>query len=209
MLNPYFRQIQGAVLDLGPGTGDLTFYYPPSKVISMYGAEPNVGLHATLRRNVEQTALKDRYQILSCGADVQTLLPGLVRAGILHSVDKPQPVFDTIIAARVLCTLPHLEESLEVLYALLKPGGKILVVEHVINPWAKDAKDGSLVGRLTQILYRPWWKFFIQCNIDADTETLLLEVGSRNGGWANIELRRNLEWSTLSWIGGCFTKKSS
>jgi len=196
------------VLDLGPGTGDLTFYYPADQITRIYGAEPNTGLHAALAENVKVSALKDKYQIISCGADAQTLLPGLAKAGLLPSADKVQPVFDCIIAARVLCTLPHLEESLEVLYGLLKPSGKILVVEHVVNPWSKDKDSGGLIGRLTQMIYRPWWKFFIQCNIDADTETLLLKVGERNGGWGKVELRRNLEWSTLSWIAGCLEKSS-
>jgi SAM-dependent methyltransferase len=54
-------------------------------------------------------------------------------------------VFDTIICVRVLCSVLDLEQTAEELYSFLKPGGKLLVTEHVVNPW-RTAK-GSVVAR--------------------------------------------------------------
>lgn len=95
-----------------------------------------------------------------------------------------------------------------VLYALLKPGGKFVIVEHVVNPW-KDRDRGSVAGRLLQVLYKPFWEFFIRCHLDADTETLLKRMGERHGGWQRMDLRRRLEWSPLAWIGGVLVKRVS
>jgi SAM-dependent methyltransferase len=206
LLNPHFNDMAGVVLDLGPGTGHLVHYYPAENISTIYGAEPNEGLHGALRANIAASGFSEKYHILSCGAEAKTLVPSLKHAGLLNSTGKIGGVFDTIISARVLCGVPELEETLTVLYALLKPGGKILIVEHVVNPW-KVPGQGSVLGRFLQIVYGPFWETFVRCHLDADTSTLLKKVGERDGGWHKIDLRTRLDWSPLPWVGGILAKK--
>lgn len=121
-------------------------------------------------------------------------------AGLLKTTDTIEGISDTTIAARVLCGVPELEESLSILYALLKPGGKVLIVEHVVNPW-KHRSRGSVSGRFMQLIYGPFWESFIRYHLNADTEALLRKVGQVSGGWQRVDLQRRAEWSPLPWIG--------
>lgn len=45
---------------------------------------------------------------------------------------KPEE-FDTVIVCRVLCGVPKPEEIVKGIYKCLKPGGQVLVYEHVVN----------------------------------------------------------------------------
>lgn len=234
LLTPHLHQISGVVLDLGPGTGHLTRYYPADRITAIYGAEPNVDLHKAIRANVAAAApsgrMKDKYRILTCGAEPASLVPALVDAGLLKSGDAATGVFDAIVALRVLCGIHRrqLRDTLETLYALLKPGGRLIIVEHVVNEWKfplpgqrpadqghrRDEKDatispsrGGFLGRALQLLYKPLWEFFIACRIDAETADVLKSVGSRDGGWEKVDLKRRLEWAPLPWVGGVLIKK--
>ena len=164
-----------------------------------------------MRANAATAGLADKYHVLTCGAEAQSLVPALAKEGLLgESVSGSEGgVFDTIIAARVLCGVPDLQHSLEVLYGLLKPGGRFLIVEHVRNPWWRDGSRGGVVGSLIQVVSKPFWEFFLRCRLDADTEGLLMGLGGENwAGWESVQLAKRVEWAPLPWIGGMLVKKS-
>lgn len=121
---------------------------------------------------------------------------------------KEESIFDTIICIRVLCSVPNLESSLTTLYSLLRPGGRFIICEHVINPWRTP--KGSILGRAFQVLYMLLgWPFFIgDCRMDRDTATLLKRIGDANGGWESVELDKKMEWSVLPFTSGVYVKKS-
>jgi hypothetical protein len=103
--------------------------------------------------------------------------------------------------------IPDLKGGLDVLYGLLKPGGRLLLVEHVVNPRWADGSRGGVLGRLLQVVYKPLWEFFVRCHLDSDTEKLLMEVGEEHGGWESVDLRGRLGWSALLWVGGQLVKR--
>ncbi|RHZ46249.1 putative nuclear migration protein (ApsA) [Aspergillus thermomutatus] len=211
----------GVVLDVGPGTGTqmplLRLRAPAIKAI--YGAEPCRGLHAELRARAEEEGLSGKYRVLPCGVAAGELVPELQREGLLPAgggdegveavLASAGGVFDTIVCVRVLCSVPELERTAAELYALLRPGGKLLVVEHVVNPW-RTAK-GSTVARVMQAVYGFFgWSWFIgNCCLDRDTERALRAAAERDGGWEVVELERWFGRSPLPYISGVLVKKST
>lgn len=200
--------VHGDVLELGPGSGGLFRYLDSAKIKTMYGAEPAEELYEALRTSADAIGLKDKFSILPCGGQFDSLLPALSEAEVLQTQNKGEEcVFDTVVAMRSLCSIPHLEESLETIYRLLRPGGRLLICEHVVNPW--PAKGGSLVGRMFQLLYTVlgWTYFFGGCHLSRDTIGLLYKAAEVDGGWGAVELQRDQDWAALPFVTGTFLKK--
>ena len=110
----------GVVLDIGPGAGNWVHLYPNPKgetlegqssggggaggggrgaVTKIYGVEPNVQQHASLRRKVREAGLESVYEIVGAGAEE---LGGL-GLGIGHGT------VDTVVTKQVLCSVPQPE----------------------------------------------------------------------------------------------------
>ena len=112
----------GTVLELGPGSGNQLSRYDVSKINRIYGVEPNVDLHAALRNNIKKNGLSDVYTLVPCGLeDSEKLAEYGVQPGSM----------DTVMSVQVLCSVPEPAASATALYRLLKPGGQMIVYEHV------------------------------------------------------------------------------
>ncbi|KAF2272850.1 uncharacterized protein EI97DRAFT_436621 [Westerdykella ornata] len=176
-------QCRGLVLDIGPGSGEVLSRFDASKITAMYGAEPAADLHRGLLQNAEKHGFAGKYHALLCGAEPESLIPALYEAGVLDR-DRATEVFDEICVVRVLCGVPSPRETIRGLYALLKPGGRMVVCEHVVNPWRTE---GSLAARLLQGVYSAMgWPFFMGgCALQRHTAEWLREAG----GWKKFDLQ--------------------
>jgi SAM-dependent methyltransferase len=170
-------------------------------------------MHAALKASADVARLGDKYQVLPCGGERDTLLPALYKARLLKKSEggyvEAAAIFDTIICIRVLCSVPTLDRSLSTLYALLRPGGKFIICEHVINDWRSP--KGSVLGRAFQVLYSLLgWPYFIgDCRMDRDTVKQLRQIGDARGGWESVELDSKMEWSALPFTTGILVKSRS
>ncbi len=131
-------QAHGVVLDIGPGNGDQTFHFKANKIETIYGAEPNGHFHASLVAKAGEVGLGDKYLPIKAGAEPESLLPALQDAGLLPRNITRLPeegVFDSVVAIKSMCSTPQkqLLETIEVIRALLKPGGQFLFFEHLQN----------------------------------------------------------------------------
>lgn len=182
-------------------------------ITAIYGAEPCLGLHKELRAKALAEGLGGKYHILHCGAASAELIPALRASGTgvvdAFDADRRAGIFDTILCVRVLCSVPEMESTVRELYALLKPGGRLLVTEHVVNPWR--SRKGSLLARIVQGIYQAvGWSFFVgDCCLDRDTESALRHAADADGGWESVELERSFGWSALPYIFGTLVKKSA
>jgi SAM-dependent methyltransferase len=117
---------RGVVLDIGPGAGDWVHLYSnPAKggggVTKIYGVEPNLDQHASLRRKVREAGLEGVYEIVGAGAEeLGRLGLGIGKGGV-----------DTVVTKQVLCSAPGPERLVRELYGYLKPGGVWIMYEHV------------------------------------------------------------------------------
>ncbi|KMP03217.1 hypothetical protein CISG_09446 [Coccidioides immitis RMSCC 3703] len=195
----------GVILDIGPGTGTQMPLLTSPDIKAIYGAEPTDGLHTDLLAKIDSCGLSSKYQILHCGAEPQSLIPALDKAGFK---ELGSGVFDTIICVRVLCSVPRPEETIQGLYRLLKPGGKLLIAEHVVNPWC--TRQGSIVGRLAQLFYTLLgWPFFMgSCDMNRDTGKMLRKAAERDGGWASDTLKTSFAWGPMPYVSGILVKRS-
>lgn len=178
-----------------------------ANIKSIYGAEPCTGLHAELRKRAQKEGLEGKYHVLGCGVEMGGLEPEMRRVGLLQPGARREGVFDTIVCIRVLCSVPDLEQRTKELYTLLRPGGRLLVVEHVVNPW-RTAK-GSIVARLVQAVYGVFgWSWFLgNCCLNRDTEGALRKAAESDGGWDVVDIERSFGWSPLAYISGVLVKR--
>lgn len=201
LVAPILSRAHGVVLDIGPGSGShVNAFSDNANITAIYGAEPAVGLHPPLQDRINDAGLETKYHILACTADKKDLLAALAKQE--SAIDpSSEGIFDTIVCVRVLCSVPDLDEAARELYSLLRPGGELMVVEHVRNPWTTN---GSILGRGMQILYTLiGWKFFLAgCNMNRDTASSLKNAGK----WEAVDIKTNFEWAALPYISGALTK---
>lgn len=145
----------GTVIEIGPGSGNQVGRYDSSKITKIYGIEPNRGLHDKLRESIKKAGLSDVYTIVPCGAhDVE----GLKTSGV------DQEAFDTVLSIQVLCSVPNPKETAAALYRLLKPGGTMIVYEHVKS---RDAVSSKVQGMCSvawiSTISASGWRLTSQC----------------------------------------------
>lgn len=155
------------------------------------------------------------------------LYPALRREGLLAETEgevvkgevgglvQDGGIFDTIVCVRVLCSVPDQRGTVRGLYDLLKPGGKLVVCEHVRNGWSVccggGRVGGSFVGRFVQVICTLMgWEFFMgDCHLNRDTEKVLREVAEEagDGGWEKVDVQRWFEWSSMPYVAGTLVKR--
>jgi len=201
----------GTVLEVGPGTGTQLHLFDPSKITKMYGVEPAIDMHPELIKNAEKYGFKGKYEIIAAGAEVTSLIPALAKRGLLSKSQdgsyESAGVFDTVVCVRVLCGVPDEAQTVEGLYACLKPGGRMLICEHVVNPWPNG---GSLIATFLQRIYMLMgWSFWLGgCCLDRDTENILMDVAKDDGGWEKVQIRLIDSYAAIPFIVGELVKKN-
>lgn len=120
-----WRQAYGDILEVGIGTGKNIPYHPPgAKVIGIDLAD--------------QMLARARQRARALGARVD------LREGDVQALAFPDNTFDTAVATFVFCSVPDPVRGLRELRRVVKPGGRILLLEHV-------RLDG-LAGRIMDLL---------------------------------------------------------
>ncbi|CAI7646412.1 unnamed protein product [Penicillium glandicola] len=211
LIPPLLRTASGIVLDIGPGTGTQMPLLTSPTITALYGPEPCQSLHSSIRAKALEQNISDKYHIVPTGVAARELIPALRATGTgvvdAYDSDASAGIFDTILCVRVLCSVPDMERTVGELYGMLRPGGRLLVTEHVVNPWRRA--KGSFVGRVVQGIYQFFgWSWFIgDCCLDRDTEVVLRAAADVDGGWESVELERAFEWSAMPYISGVLVKK--
>jgi len=194
---------RGVILDIGPGSGELLSRFNPDMISAMYGAEPSGDLHPRLAENAAKRGFGDKFHPLVCGAEPESLIPALHKAGILEVTNKGSAadgIFDEICCTRVLCSVPHPQQTIKSLYTLLKPGGRMVVAEHVVNPWRTD---GSMLARLAQFVFDTLGHAYFICPLQRHTVEFLREAGE----WDQFELKYYGEAGCVPFVVGELIKK--
>lgn len=114
------------ILEIGVGTGKNMPFYPADAEITAIDLTP-----AMLERARRRAAALGRAVELRLG-DVQAL-------------DLPEQHFDTAVATFVFCSVPDPALGLRELGRVVKPGGRILLLEHVRS-------DRPVLGALMDLL---------------------------------------------------------
>jgi ubiquinone/menaquinone biosynthesis C-methylase UbiE len=152
------RAARGVVLELGAGTGanlDHLDVLAPA-VTRWIAAEPTAPMLDRLHRRVEVVggAHAIDVEVLRAPAEALPLPDGSV---------------DTVVSTLVLCTVGDLDRTLAEVRRVLRPGGQLLVLEHV-------AATGTALR--AQRVAAPAWRILGRgCNLDRDTVAALDDAG--------------------------------
>jgi SAM-dependent methyltransferase len=57
-----------------------------------------------------------------------------LRIGDAHNLDFPDGRFDTVVVTLALCTIPDERQAVTEAHRVLRPGGQLLLLEHVRSP---------------------------------------------------------------------------
>lgn len=108
---------EGEVLELAAGTARNLPFYP--RGIKLTGVELSAEMLAIARA---------RAAVLSHDVDL--------RLGDVQDLDFPDQSFDTVVCTLGLCTIPDPRRAVGEARRVLRPGGRLLLLEHVRSPSA-------------------------------------------------------------------------
>lgn len=144
--------LEGTVLEIGPGTGANLEYYSASA--RLLGIEPNPHMHQYLRRAME------------CRGR-----PMELRDGTAERMDVSEGTVDAVVSTLVLCSVRDQRAALAEVLRVLKPGGRLVFVEHVAAP-------RGTWRRRVQRLVRPVWSALGEgCEPDRETWQAIERAG--------------------------------
>jgi ubiquinone/menaquinone biosynthesis C-methylase UbiE len=108
-------QARGRTLELAAGTAKNLPYYP---------------------REVKLTAVELSPEMLAIGRERARELghPAELRLGDAQSLDLDDESFDTVTCTLGFCTIPDTTSAAREAYRVLRPGGQLLMLEHVRSP---------------------------------------------------------------------------
>lgn len=147
---------RGATLEVGAGTG-LNLRHYPDAVTELVLTEPDPHMARRLRSRVADA-----------GRPVEVVEAPAERLPLEDAR------FDTAVVTLVLCTVKEPTQALAEIARVLKPGGRLLFIEHV-------RADASGLVRWQDRLERPWGWIAGGCHPNRDT------VGSLDASALRVE----------------------
>ena len=109
-------EVKGEVLEIGFGTGANLAFYPPG-VRKLTTADPNPGMRARAQKRIQAS-------------------PRFVDTWMVTAETLPMPdnTFDTVVSTMTLCSVSDADAVIREVYRVLKPGGRLLFLEHGSSP---------------------------------------------------------------------------
>jgi ubiquinone/menaquinone biosynthesis C-methylase UbiE len=142
----------GSVLEIGIGSGlNLPFY--STAVTRLRGIDPSAELLAMARKKIGRLA----FPVELTGESAEQL-----------RVDARS--VDTVVSTWALCSIPNPLGALQEMKRVLKPGGRLLFVEHGRSP---DPKVRAWQDRLNPI----WRRIGGGCNLNRKMDELIGSAG--------------------------------
>jgi ubiquinone/menaquinone biosynthesis C-methylase UbiE len=108
-------QAHGRVLELAVGTARNLPHYPSD--VTLTGVELSPEMLAIGRRRATELAREADF-----------------RLGDAQALEFPDDSFDTVVCTLGLCTIPDPRRAVAEAWRVLRPGGQILLLEHVRSP---------------------------------------------------------------------------
>ncbi len=163
---------KGKILEVGVGTGaNLPFYLSSTCLTAVDESSEMLTMAA------QRVAAMDR-----CAH--------LVQADTEH-LAFPSDYFDTVVASLVLCSVVDQRRALDELWRVLcKPGGQLLLLEHM-RPQVRS------LAWLADLANVPWYAFNGRCHLNRETQKLITQTGfqlerveKRLGGFFRLIIAR-------------------
>jgi len=154
------KEAKGLVLEIGSGTGiNFPLYQAAKKVIA---AEPSRTMRSKSMKNLRLA--KVPIELTEAKAE---------------ALPFKDETFDTIVMTLVLCSVDHPLKAINEAKRVLKPGGRILFLEHV-------RMNARFIGRLQDSLTPVWKHLCDGCHLNRRTLAYL-----EAAGFEMIDVRRD------------------
>ncbi|MEH2041502.1 class I SAM-dependent methyltransferase [Nostoc sp.] len=107
--------VTGEVLEIGFGTG-LNLAYYPCRIHKITTIDVNPGMNALANKRISDSDI-------------------IVEQLLLSSENLPMPdnTFDSVVSTWTLCSIVNVQQALQEVYRVLKPGGRFFFVEHGLS----------------------------------------------------------------------------
>ncbi|MFU8806005.1 MAG: class I SAM-dependent methyltransferase [Bradymonadaceae bacterium] len=161
------QHADGLVLEIGAGTGANLPFYPP-RVTGLIATEPSP--HMTRRIDVSAYMGQGGVELVEASAEALPLKDNSV---------------DTVVSTLVLCTVRDTASALREIRRVLKPGGRLLFLEHVAS---KDLDRLRWQRRL-----EPLWALVMGgCHLTRDTARAIEDIGFEITSCSRESMRKAL-----------------
>lgn len=148
------RDLSGEVLEVGAGTGATLPHYPTT-VTRLLLCEPDPHMRRKLQAKCDAAGAK-HVEISEASLEALPAAPASL---------------DAVVCSLVLCSVPDQQTALKEIQRVLKPGGKLVFLEHV----AADGKPNRLKW---QRRIEPVWKHLMgNCHLTRRTEAAITAAG--------------------------------
>jgi ubiquinone/menaquinone biosynthesis C-methylase UbiE len=140
-------QAEGRVLEIGSGSGvNFPFYEKAARVTAI---EPNPTM---MKRSLPKAR--------------NALVPIDTYLGKAERLPYLENTFDTVVGTLVFCTISEPQNALNEIQRVLKPGGKLLLFEHV-------RMNHAILSNMQDVLTPVWKHVCDGCHLNRDTLTLV------------------------------------
>jgi ubiquinone/menaquinone biosynthesis C-methylase UbiE len=148
-----FAGLSGTVLEIGPGTGvNLRFFR--DRTVRWIGVEPNLYMERYLRDEATRLGV-----------------PIDLRVGTADDLPVSDGSVDAVISTLVLCCVPDQQQALREILRALKPGGRLVFIEHIAAP------HGSRLRRIQNLVTPIWKRLGDGCHPNRETWSELEHAG--------------------------------
>jgi ubiquinone/menaquinone biosynthesis C-methylase UbiE len=141
---------RGTVLEIGGGTGANLAHYRNVDWVTI--AEPDPFMRSRIGPKLEDARVP--VEVSAAGAE---------------ALPFPDGSFDTVVSTLVLCTVPDQAAALDEVRRILRPGGRLLFIEHV--------RAAGSMARWQDRLEPLWRRLFGGCHPNRDTVAAIEEAG--------------------------------
>jgi len=149
--------LRGRILEVGVGTGVNFSFYNDQVVVT--GIEPSETMLSRATEKRKRLKLTNRIELLHTGCG----LPEMQQLVEENSLDA-------VICTLVLCTIPEPEKAIAQFKKWLKPGGQLVIMEHI-------RAHTHLWGKIQDKMNPYWSKFADGCQLNRKTDRILRESG--------------------------------
>jgi demethylmenaquinone methyltransferase/2-methoxy-6-polyprenyl-1,4-benzoquinol methylase len=147
----YFSHLKGKILDVGIGTGKNIDYYNSEAEVTGIDFSQKM-----LEKGRQKLAKSGKKNIILAQMDVENL-------------NFNDNSFDYVITSSVFCSVPDPIKGLKEISRVLKPDGKLIMIEHVLS---KNRFISFLENFFNGIV-----RFFTGVNVNRDTGQNIIKSG--------------------------------
>ncbi|MEA1943342.1 MAG: class I SAM-dependent methyltransferase [Pseudomonadota bacterium] len=148
-------EAEGVVLEVGLGSGTNLPYYDAGRVRQVIGVEPSEGMRTKAQRAIGRQAIP--VELVDA--------PG-------EALPVEDRSIDTVLLTFTLCTIPDWQAALAEMRRVLKPGGRLVFLEHGLAP---DAGVARWQHRIEPV----WKRIGGGCHLTRPIDRMIGESGFR------------------------------